>query len=89
MATIVVDGALRALSRHRGLLFLGPRGSVGGISSVITITTANQAVGVWDQEVMNTYQGFPSFVGYDQARGDTVSGPRRRPRWSPCLDRCS
>lgn len=44
---------------------VGPSGSTG-ISAVST--TAPQPVAVWDEEVMNTYRGFPLSVFVDQFR---------------------
>jgi hypothetical protein len=44
---------------------VGPSGSavVSGVA-----TTTPQAVAIWDDEVMNTFRGFPSSVFFDQSR---------------------
>jgi hypothetical protein len=48
-------------------VLVGPGGSVA-VSSMGAVAFTPNAIAVWDQEVMNAYQGYPSSVFVDQGR---------------------
>ena len=61
---------------------VGPGG--GLVVSAIGPITVPAAVSVWDQEIMNIYQGYPTTVFYDQGRLGLCNFPSIRPgiAWS-------